>query len=322
MIGPETRVCPECGSPAGEERFCSSCGLNLSQQPSVPTRAEWESRHQQRSAPGIRSAVQPAGWYPDPAGGSGSRWWSGEAWTDHPTAGPTATPRLGGHDVSQLSQATQRLGTYYGFAVAGFCVSALALLVYSGEAIRWITDVNDFLSTGSITSAVDAGHARNAVDTSYLLILLADLVTAAGFIPWFFVAYRNVERRGMQLRFTRGWAIGSWFIPFFNLVRPKQIANDLWRGSCSGSGSLDPLQSRSVSPLVHWWWALYLVGGLVFGIGHVVSDTHGSAGDSAQHVVTLERTGFYMSILGALTLIGSLVLLAISAYRITQAQDG
>lgn len=25
----------------------------------------------------------PAGWYPDPAGGQGTRWWDGRAWTDH-----------------------------------------------------------------------------------------------------------------------------------------------------------------------------------------------------------------------------------------------
>src|SRR6478736_4160199 len=47
-----------------------------------------------------------AGWYPDPAGGDGTRWWDGKGWTDHirpgtdpaaPTAAssppaPTVTP--------------------------------------------------------------------------------------------------------------------------------------------------------------------------------------------------------------------------------------
>lgn len=40
-----TRVCPECGEPAGSQPFCSSCGRNLTQEPRLPTRAEWETAH-------------------------------------------------------------------------------------------------------------------------------------------------------------------------------------------------------------------------------------------------------------------------------------
>jgi hypothetical protein len=35
-----------------------------------------------------QAAAPAPGWYPDPAGGSGTRWWSGEAWTDHVQAAP------------------------------------------------------------------------------------------------------------------------------------------------------------------------------------------------------------------------------------------
>lgn len=39
------RVCPRCGSPADESRFCGDCGLNLAVQSEAPTRAQWEARH-------------------------------------------------------------------------------------------------------------------------------------------------------------------------------------------------------------------------------------------------------------------------------------
>ncbi|HTO01251.1 MAG TPA: DUF5684 domain-containing protein [Microthrixaceae bacterium] len=46
----------------------SSPGADIAPQPSAPTPAP---------------AGPVAGWYPDPSGGAGLRWWDGTAWTDH-----------------------------------------------------------------------------------------------------------------------------------------------------------------------------------------------------------------------------------------------
>lgn len=35
-------------------------------------------------------AAWPPGWYPDPAGGGGRRWWSGQGWTEHHRPGEPA----------------------------------------------------------------------------------------------------------------------------------------------------------------------------------------------------------------------------------------
>lgn len=41
----DQRVCPRCGEPAGEQRFCGSCGLNIWEQRELPAREEWERSH-------------------------------------------------------------------------------------------------------------------------------------------------------------------------------------------------------------------------------------------------------------------------------------
>lgn len=55
--------------------------------------------------------------------------------------------------------------------------------------------------------------------------------------------------------------MGAWFVPILNWFRPKQIANDIWRGT---DPQPPPRQDEPpVAPLVHWWWAAWLVAGLL-----------------------------------------------------------
>jgi Domain of unknown function (DUF4328) len=92
------------------------------------------------------------------------------------------------------------------------------------------------------------------------------LVTAIIFLTWFRRAYRNLPALGAhKLRTKKGWAVGSWFVPLLNLVRPKQIADDIWRAS-------HPYAPRTfdwtwheipVDPLVHIWWGAWIAGAFV-----------------------------------------------------------
>ena len=92
------------------------------------------------------------------------------------------------------------------------------------------------------------------------------LVSTIVFLRWFSAAYRNLLPLGAtSRRFTPGWAIGAWFIPILNLWRPKQIANDIWRASevDAPPDQGDAWRERPVSPLVTWWWAAWVAGGIV-----------------------------------------------------------
>ena len=77
MIRQDVRVCPRCGEPAGEERFCTTCGLNLAELTEVPTRAEWEAasanpaavdRSQRAAGLGLQSGQESGGRSAPPSG--------------------------------------------------------------------------------------------------------------------------------------------------------------------------------------------------------------------------------------------------------------
>jgi hypothetical protein len=81
-------------------------------------------------------------------------------------------------------------------------------------------------------------------------------------IIWFHRAYTNLRPLGVpELRFGTGWAIGAWFVPVLNLWRPKQIANDIWRGSDPEAGAQmgSGWREKDVPAVFQWWWAAFLV---------------------------------------------------------------
>jgi hypothetical protein len=101
------------------------------------------------------------------------------------------------------------------------------------------------------------------VSVALIVVLLAIVPV---FIVWFHRLYSNLPALGAgQLRFGRGWAIGAWFVPFLNLWRPKQIANDIWRASDPQADAVTgpQWQQRPVAGVVHLWWGLYLLSNLV-----------------------------------------------------------
>jgi Domain of unknown function (DUF4328) len=121
--------------------------------------------------------------------------------------------------------------------------------------------------------AEDADDFVNGASAFFGFTQLAIIVV---FIIWMFRTAKNNEALGRKgARFSPGWSIGSWFIPFADLVIPVLIMQDLWRGSDTGSPRGDP-RWRQVggSALVGWWWCLLLLSFVRFTYSG--SGLHGS----------------------------------------------
>jgi hypothetical protein len=75
---------------------------------------------------------------------------------------------------------------------------------------------------------------------------------------WIYRASRNVRALGaVGLKHSAGWAVGSYVVPFVNLVLPFLAMREIWRAS------LDPgnWQDARSTPLLGWWWFLWLANG-------------------------------------------------------------
>jgi hypothetical protein len=91
-----------------------------------------------------------------------------------------------------------------------------------------------------------------------LFQLVALIVGAVFFIRWFLDAYRNVRPLGGERDHTEKWAGWAWFVPFLNLWRPKQIANEIWWASDPEHPNEFPSSSTRVWGVLTLWWVFWL----------------------------------------------------------------
>lgn len=140
----------------------------------------------------------------------------------------------------------------------------IAIAVISVAAtISDLLEINlmDGIIAGDSVTTTDA----NANDNRQMIVgVLQTACLIAGaivFIRWLTAAYRNADvvAPGTR-RYGHGWAIGSWFVPFLSLWRPKQIVNDVWRAGGRDAADAEP------GALLGLWWTAFIVSNWVAGI--------------------------------------------------------
>ena len=172
------------------------------------------------------------------------------------------------------------------FAVVmlGVALAASTLLIVA-EAGR--LDVIARIDDPANPTTLDQANASDAVvGIAAAGWLLAFVVTVVAFIGWLHAAAKQVERvQPNLLRYSTGWAIGGWFVPFLNLVRPVQIVNDVRRLGAPGA-----LHDRKA--LVGWWWGLLIATNVVAVVvltsgAPVPGDLDALRGDTIAQIVRL-----------------------------------
>jgi len=180
---------------------------------------------------------------------------------------------------------------------AVFVALILASLVAIGSDGAEIALLDRAISGEPVSTAeIEANDSRQAGVS--LLVIAVWVVAAVVFIRWLYAAYKNVATFGLRLRFRPGWAIGAWFVPILNFWRPKQIANDIWRGSdATLAKHLDPW-SQPVPALIWLWWAAWIVG-LFLSRGAFRSSFSASTAEEFRTAAIVDIVGLAIEITGA-----------------------
>lgn len=134
------------------------------------------------------------------------------------------------------------------------------------ELLRIATDMSQYALLGdperlAIPGVPEANDRRMQIVGVLQLVLY--LVTVVFFGRWIVRAHRAVRALGAEgLTISPGWAVGYFFIPFLNLVRPYRAMKELWSASESPSG----WASTPASSILPLWWTLWLVGNFLDNI--------------------------------------------------------
>jgi len=157
---------------------------------------------------------------------------------------------------------TARATVASAFLGAAAVLNVVRVWAISNEAaiLRAVRDGRPF----SLSDA-QASDDRLAALAGWYLIVIAG--TGIAWCVWQHRAQANLRTLGRSgLEFTPGWAVGWWFVPIAWLWKPFQAVRELWKAS---DPATDPLGWRSARtwPLIGWWWACWIVSGVLSGAG-------------------------------------------------------
>ncbi len=153
---------------------------------------------------------------------------------------------------------------------ARWAVIALVAVIVSDVIAIWSDwleiDLMNGVLEGEVASIDDLQSNDDRQSIVGILQFFALVVSAFFFIRWFHAGYVNLRALDQpNLRFRAGWAIGAWFVPILNLWRPKQIANDIWRGSDPDASSFheSAWKDAGIPLLLGLWWAAWIATNVI-----------------------------------------------------------
>jgi hypothetical protein len=137
----------------------------------------------------------------------------------------------------------------------------LLLYVNAAVAAAWI--VSDAMQLQLLASAPYSLEDAEANATRQQIVIavyfLSFVATVVPFAVWVYRANVNVRQLGAQdLKFTPGWAVAWYFVPFLSFWKPYQAMKEIWRASKSPGA----WEAEEIPVLLSWWWCAWIVASI------------------------------------------------------------
>ena len=195
------------------------------------------------------------GWYPDPTGSGGLRWWDGVRWTEHASAGPSpyAPARR-----RPLPHGTPVYTVWIWLVVALPIIPVLLLFLVQPQVMFHEVSVGGRSTLTADPFALIGGPGY------FLVAGLGWLVTAA-VIVFAWLDYRELVRRGVERPFHWAWS-------FLGIVYP--IGRSVIVRGVAGGRGLAPLWAsiavQVAAFVVAMVWTIVLVSQILGTVSHQV----------------------------------------------------
>jgi hypothetical protein len=216
-------------------------------------------------------------------GQPGEGWWlasDGNWYPPESRPAPPPPPAPPSHSPQQYLPANQQpwlrplsrglTGTLVGFlwaAAAAYAATAVTYYLYWSAWRRW-NPASFFLGDSArFTDLLDAENLANGMAAIAGLLFIVAVIL---FIIWSNHAYKTARSLGpTQTKWSPGWAVGGWFIPFANLIIPKQVLGEVERIADPRSGPApigDRWKTVKSSGLGIFWWILWVAANVAYGV--------------------------------------------------------
>ncbi len=157
------------------------------------------------------------------------------------------------------------------FALLGMTIVSSLSDVFGMMALSRAIE-GSFVSDAAMMEAMEALDARaGLVGLGFLGVYVASVICSA---RWIMKAHANLRELSVDPpETTPGWAVGWFFVPVANLVKPLQAMRELWWASLAPGA----WREQGSSPgLLQGWWALWILANV---LGNLASRMIMSADD-------------------------------------------
>ncbi len=142
---------------------------------------------------------------------------------------------------------------------------SVASAVVHGIGVQVTTGAIGFLDYAEFVVNVPLDRAET-IDSRQRLLgivqLSVDFLGVLLFLMWVYRANKNARALGAAgMKYTPGWSVGWFFVPFAGLFMPYWVLKEIWQVSSPGSD--DRLRKTIVSPVLALWWLVGVLSGTI-----------------------------------------------------------